>query len=48
LDGNLQRRGNTYTPTGDTNQKRYDKQQKDKGGIGKRMETLFEQVGGFG
>jgi len=48
LDNNLQRRGNTYTPTGDTNQKRYDKQQKDKGGIGKRMETLFEQVGGFG
>ena len=48
LDNNLQRRGNTYTPTGDTNQKRYDKQQKNKGGIGKRMETLFEQVGGFG
>ena len=45
LDGNLQRRGNTYTPTGDTNQKRYDKQQKDKGGIGKRMETLAQQIG---
>lgn len=45
LDNNLQRRGNTYTPTGDVNQKRYDKQQKGEGGLGKRFETLAEQIG---
>lgn len=45
LDNGLQRRGNTYTPTGDTNQKRYDKQQKDKGSLGKRFETFAEQIG---
>ena len=45
LDGNLQRRGNTYTPTGDTNQKRYDKQQKDKGVLGDRFETFAKQIG---
>jgi len=44
-DDNLQRRGNTYTPLGDTNQKRYDKQKKDSGSIGKRFETFAEQIG---
>jgi hypothetical protein len=30
---------------GDTNQKRYDKQKKDSGSIGKRFETFAEQIG---
>lgn len=43
-DKNLQRRGNTYTPLGDTNY-RNDRQKKDGGGLGKRFETFAEQIG---
>lgn len=43
-DKNLQKRGNTYTPLGDTNYRR-DKKKSDEGGLGKRMETMFEQIG---
>lgn len=43
-DKNLQRRGNTYTPIGDTNYRR-DKKKKGSGGIGDRLETFAEQIG---
>lgn len=43
-DKNLQRRGNTYTPLGDTNY-RNDRRKKDGGGLGKRFETFASQIG---
>ena len=41
---NLQKRGNTYTPLGDTNYRR-DQKKSGEGSIGKRMGTMFEQIG---
>ena len=46
-DDNLMRRGNTYTPIGDTNYRR-DKQRKDSGSLKKRFDTLLNQIGGLG
>ena len=46
-DDNLMRRGNTYTPIGDTNYRR-DKRRKDSGSLKKRFDTLLNQIGGFG
>lgn len=46
-DKNLQRRGNTYTPMGDTNYRR-EKNKNDKGSLKKRFDTLLNQIGGFG
>ena len=43
-DKNLQKRGNTYTPLGDTNDRR-DRKNKGSGGIGERLETFAEQIG---
>lgn len=43
-DKNLQRRGNTYTPLGSVNDRR-DRQKQGEGSLGKRFETLAEQIG---